>query len=263
MIDLHSHILPGIDDGAADHEGSVEIAREAVADGIRTLVATPHVNSRYDYDLAEIPRLADELRGLLAQHEIPLTLATGAEVALSRLGGLCDRTLRGLCLGTGSALLVEAPYAPFDARIEEPLLDLQRRGFHPVLAHPERCPLFQRDIGRLKRLVNQGVLCSVNSGSMTGVFGPLVRRFTLRLLAAGLVHDVASDAHDHILRAPRLSVGFEVAETDLEGIFDQRHWYTVAAPSAILAGNPLPARPKPPRLYPRWWPRLRRRGPHG
>ena len=98
--------------------------------------------------------------------------------------------------------------------------DVQARGFKPLLAHPERCPIFQHDPDRLQRLVNSGVLCSITAASMAGGFGTTVRRFTLELLHDGLVHDVASDAHDHLHRPPDLLAGFESAETEIPGIVE-------------------------------------------
>jgi protein-tyrosine phosphatase len=247
MVDLHSHILPGLDDGAADLDASIQMAREAAGDGVHTIVATPHVNERYRYDLAEIERLTDELQGELERRGIPLAVLSGAEVALPMLDGLSDRELRSLCLGFGPSILIESPYGTAEAGIEERVLSLVRRGLQPVLAHPERCPLFQHEPDRVNSLVALGVVCSVNAGSLVGYFGGTVRQFALRLISEGLVHDVASDAHDHIVRAPRLTVGFEFADADLPGILAQRHWYTVAAPAAIVAGEPLPPRPAPPR----------------
>jgi protein-tyrosine phosphatase len=96
---------------------------------------------------------------------------------------------------------------------------------------------------RLEALVERGVLCSVTSASMAGRFGRTVQRFTKVLFERGLVHDVASDAHDIRRRAPGLSAGFRVLDRDLPGLLDQIEWFTAAAPGAILASNPLPARP--------------------
>jgi protein-tyrosine phosphatase len=127
--------------------------------------------------------------------------------------------------------------------VEGAVDSLADRRFDAVLAHPERCPLFQRDPDRLARLVDRGVMCSITAGSMTGRFGDTVRSFTIEMLRNGWVHDVASDAHDHLHRPPGLTAGFGALEPEIPGLERQAPWYTVTAPVAILAGNPLPRRP--------------------
>ena len=256
LIDLHSHILPGIDDGPRTIDESVMMGRVATEDGTRTIVATPHVDERFRPDASEITRLAGLLNIELSRARIRLAVIAGAEVAIGRLPDLSDDSLRGLALGTGPSLLVESPYdsaAPF---LDEALFGLQVRGFRPVLAHPERCPAFQRDGDRLRALVARDVLCCVNAGSLAGQFGSTVRRFALRLLEEGLVHAVASDAHDAERRAPRMQSGFHRAETELVGIADQIGWFTATAPAAILRGESPSGRPPPPRRRSRGWRRL-------
>jgi protein-tyrosine phosphatase len=127
--------------------------------------------------------------------------------------------------------------------LENSLFDLQIQGFRPVLAHPERCPSFISEIGRLQALVERGIACSITAASMMGQFGNTVRRFTVELFSAGLVHDVASDAHDHVNRPMDLRAGFEALAHDVPGALQQAPWFTEAVPSAIIAGNDLPARP--------------------
>ncbi len=258
MIDLHSHILPGFDDGATDLDASLAIARAAVADGTTTIVATPHVSLTYDARPEAVTDGAERLRGALSEEEIDLTLATGAEVAVPRLGALDDEALRSLCLGDGGYLLVESPYsaAPF---LEEQLFSVRTRGFHPLLAHPERCQLFQRDRGRLERIVAQGTVCSVTAGSLAGRFGSQVRRFAFDLLRAGLVHDVSSDAHDTVRRPPGLSVGIESLLSAMPELASQVDWLARDAPDAILRGEPVPRRPQAhARSASRRWRRWRR-----
>ncbi len=255
MIDLHSHILPGLDDGAPDIDVSLAMARAAVDAGIETMVATPHVNFEYPVDPHDIGPRVGALNIALARSEIALAVLPGAEVALPRLGEMDDEALRAVCLGGGPCVLVESPYVRGASFLEERLFDLQLRGLRPMLAHPERCPIFQDDPGRLARVVERGVLCSINIGSLTGRFGSVVRRFSVRLFRDGLVHNVASDCHDPVRRPPGLRAGFEKAEEELPGISDQADWYARAAPAAILAGEPLPPRPDSPSRRPS---RLRR-----
>ena len=141
-------------------------------------------------------------------------------------------------------MLLESPYGKKPVDIEGIIDGLAERGFQAVLAHPERCPLFQRDLERLRGIVEKGTLCSITAGSMAGRFGEPVRNFTVAMLRAGLVHDVASDAHDHIHRPPGLVVGFAKVEEEVPGVEQHAAWFTVTSPVAILAGNPLPEAPR-------------------
>lgn len=240
-------------------QASLELARAAVADGTRSIAATPHVSLTYDATPDTIVAGVAALRDALAEHGIDLEVGTGAEVAVPRLSELDDETLRGLCLGPGPYLLVESPYSasPF---LESLLFDLQTRGFRPLLAHPERSPVFQHDRGLLERLVAQGVLCSVTAGSLTGQFGRTVRHFTQGLLRAGLVHDISSDAHNTSRRPPGLSAALGALAADLPELAGQANWYCDAAPGAIMRGDPLPARPptEPGKRPSRRWRFLRR-----
>jgi protein-tyrosine phosphatase len=248
VIDLHSHILPGVDDGPRTLEGSLELARAAVADGTRTILATPHVNDDPGIDAERVAAGLEVLRPALAEAEIPLEVLPGGEIAIWRLADLDDAALRGLALGGGPYLLVESPFSPVVGDFEPIVLDLLMRGHRVLLAHPERCPAFQRDPARLERLVDGGVLVQITAGSMAGGFGSTVRRFTAALLRDGLVHAVASDAHDAVKRPPGLNFGFTAIEhRELPGIGAHQAWLTEAAPRAILDGAPLPERPPLPR----------------
>lgn len=243
MIDLHCHVLPGIDDGPADMETSLLMARAALAEGIHTIVATPHFNLRYDAEPDAIAAGIDELRAALARDELSLTVLGGAEIAFSRLAGLEPRELSDLCLGHSSYLLVESPYTTAGSLIEESIFDLEVRGFHPLLAHPERCPEFQRDLPRLERLVGRGAACSISAGSLNGQFGETVRRFAFRLVERGLAHNVSTDAHDPVRRPPRLRSAFRAQRNPVLGS-DLQTWLTFTVPAAILADESLPPRPQ-------------------
>lgn len=258
MIDLHCHILPGLDDGPADAATMLAMARLAVDDGIETVVATPHVNFHYDYELAEIGRRVVAANALFAEQGLPLELLPGAELDIARLAEIGGAELRGLTLGRGRALLVESPYAPVAGPLDELVYDLQLQGYAPVLAHPERSPVFQSDRARLERLVERGVLCSITAGSIEGAFGQVVRRTALGLLARGLVHNVSSDAHDPDRRPPTLGSALREAVRHRDASPELARWLTLEAPEAIVSGDSVPTRPDPP--HPRRWslPRLLR-----
>ncbi len=257
MIDLHCHVLPDIDDGPTDIEASLQMVQAALDDGIHTIVATPHVNHRYGSEPEAIGTRVEELRAALARDRLPISLLAGAEIALSRLPGLDDEEIRMLCLGDSSCALVESPYTAVGSLMEESLFDLKVRGFRPLLAHPERCPEFQRDVPRLERLVDGGAVCSISAGSIAGQFGETVRRFAMRLLERELVHNVSSDAHDPVRRAPRLRASLSDPKS-LPGNAGLQLWMTSTVPVAILADEPLP--PRPPIQTSSRWRRLTARG---
>jgi protein-tyrosine phosphatase len=239
VIDLHCHVLPGIDDGPATLEASVAIARAAAAGGTRTLVATPHVSSRYPNDHGTIARLVDELRDRLAAERIALDVRAGAELGTTHLIDIDSAQLARFGLGGGPWLLVEPPFIQFANGLDGLLLDLQDRGHRVLLAHPERCPTFHRDPGMLESLVAGGILTSITAGALDGRFGGEVRRFALGLAAANMVHNVASDAHDTVRRGPAMAD--YIAKAGLDPI---RDWLTHAVPQAILNGDEtLPRRP--------------------
>jgi protein-tyrosine phosphatase len=238
VIDLHSHVLPGIDDGPDSIDGSLELARVATADGTRTLLATPHVSWRYPNEGATIARLVDELNERLRAEQIALEVLAGAEIAMTRLADVEPDELSRLGLGGGQWLLVEPPFTPVLTGLDSILLDLQRRGHRILLAHPERCHAFHRDRELLESLVRSGVLTSVTAGSLVGQFGGEVRRFALGLARDGLIHNVASDAHDHVQRPPGIA-----AELEQAGLAPLADWLTREVPAAILSGGEIPPRP--------------------
>lgn len=246
MIDIHCHVLAGLDDGPQDLATSLALARAAAADGVRQLVATPHVDTVHEYDIDAIGPRTGELNVALAREGTPVAVLSGGEVAPDRLGELDDRHLRRLGLGGGSCVLVESPYGGPVPFLEDAVLDIKARGLRPVLAHPERSSLFQDDLDRLAKLVRSGVLCSLDAGSLIGRFGSQARSVALELLSEGLAHNVASDAHDLDRRPPGLSAAFEAADRELPGLRDQAGWYARDLPAALLADEALPPQPEPP-----------------
>jgi protein-tyrosine phosphatase len=244
VIDIHCHILSGLDDGPSTLDFSIAIARAAVDAGTQMMVATPHIRADFEVNPHEIEARVDALNERLEKERLPLRILPGAEVGWASALELDDALLAKLCLGSGKRLLLESPYGRRPVDFEKVVEGLAARGFDSVIAHPERCPLFQRDIERLAAIVEGGALCSITAGSMSGQFGEPVRRFTIELLRRGLVHDVASDSHDHLHRPPGLVGGFAAIEEEIPGISLHAPWFTVTAPVAILAGNPLPTRPE-------------------
>jgi protein-tyrosine phosphatase len=241
VIDLHCHVLPGLDDGPASLEQAVAMGAAAAAAGTGAMVATPHLDHVWRVRPELIPQRAGDLAAALRSQGIDVEIIAGAEVAISRLADLSAEQLDEVRLGTGPYLLLECPLAPTAGDFDHLLMRIHDREESIVLAHPERSPLFQQEPERLVRLVREGLLCSISTGSMRGDFGQLVRRFTLELLREGLVHNVASDAHDQLARPPGLADAFTSIEGELPGISGRSEWLTSLVPAAILAGEPLPA----------------------
>ena len=243
MIDLHSHILPGLDDGAESVETALEMARSAVADGIGTIAATPHVRA-HDYPTRpeEMEARIDELRAALRAAGIPLELLPGGEIALEMVPELDDPALRRFGLaGNPQCLLLETPYLGWPIGIEEIFFQLRLRGYTLVLAHPERNPEVQASPERLERLVESGTLVQLTAASVDGRLGPVPRKTALRLLELGFAHMLASDSHAPTVRQVGLS-----AAVSAVGDPALAQWLTEGVPRAIVEGRPVPDRPERP-----------------
>jgi protein-tyrosine phosphatase len=259
VIDMHCHVLPGIDDGPATIEESVALARVAAAQGTRTIVATPHVNHRFPNRAAEIAERVRELNDCLRAAEIELEVKPGAEIAMTSLDELDADELAALTLGGGRWLLLECPFTLAIDGFAGAARELQAAGHRVVLAHPERCHGFQRRRELLEGLVAGGCLVSITAGALVGSFGGESRKMAMGLVRDGLVHNVASDAHDPHHRPPELAEPLKRA-----GLGAEAEWLADGVPAAILAGTELPPRPAPPAadrdVSRRHWWQLGRRG---
>ncbi|HMO00714.1 MAG TPA: hypothetical protein PKD59_14975 [Miltoncostaeaceae bacterium] len=240
MIDLHCHILPGIDDGAASLAESVEIARGAVRDDIVAIVATPHVRDDYPTTASTMERLVDEVRDALAGERIPIEVLRGGEVALDALMALEEPELRRFALGgAGRYLLVEFPYMGWPLPLPDQIERLHALGLGCVIAHPERSPDVQERPERLAPLVEAGALVQLTASSLDGRLGRRSHRCAIRLLDAHLAHAVASDAHGPLTRAVGMSGAASAVGDDALA-----RWLTVEVPTAIVAGDDVPPRPR-------------------
>lgn len=243
VVDVHFHILPGLDDGPPGLPEAVALAGAAVAAGTSTVVATPHVSSRWpDNDALRIAHAVLLLNRELAAQEIPLQVRRGAEIALTRAVDMPREELGRLGLGGGKWLLTEcSSQAPGDGVVVL-LRSLLADGHRLLLAHPERIPAFRDDPELLVGLVRDGVRCQVTASALAGRFGPDVERFGGWMLEQGLVHVAASDAHGLSGRSPALA-----RELRMAGVPQPlARWLTQEAPAALLAGDDeLPPRPEP------------------
>ncbi len=211
MIDIHNHLLPGLDDGSPNLETSLAMARMAVADGITHIVCTPHANHRYPYDPFRVEDLISNLRGRLAAAEIPLTLVRGADFHLTYENiqeALADPA-RFSIAGRGY-LMTELPdYGSFSS-FDETYYELRLAGMTPVLTHPERNPTLQESRVKLYDWLHLGVLVQVTANSILGDMGKKAQRMALDLLEKKQVHFVATDAHNTTSRPPKLRAAYDL-----------------------------------------------------
>ena len=206
LIDLHCHILPGIDDGATDLELSLEMARAAVADGIAVTACTPHIMPGYYENTGPgIREAVTTLQGHLDREGIPLRLVTGADVHLvpDLVHGL--RSGRILTLADSRYFLFEPPHNTAPPRMAESVFDAMAAGYHPIVTHPERLRWIEDHYAVMTSLVQSGAWMQITSGSITGRFGKRAQYWAERMLDEGLVHILATDAHNMRGRAPSLT----------------------------------------------------------
>jgi protein-tyrosine phosphatase len=207
MIDVHSHILPGVDDGARSWEEAISMCRMAWEDGVHMMAATPHVfNGVYEYDPAEFENHIEHLNEHLSREKIPLEVVLGAEVFCRLdLPAVLDEH-PALTLNRGKRyFLLEFPHHAVPPNSDQLIFRLLLKALIPVIVHPERNLYFQEHIDLLERFVRSGALCQVTAMSLTGKFGSRIAQFARSLLERDCVHVVASDAHGIRGRPPILS----------------------------------------------------------
>ena len=246
MIDLHCHILPGLDDGAADLAEATAMARVAQEDGIRTIVATPHLfRGNVDLnDLATLGRKKEDLSRALKQAGVDVQILAGVEVRFAH-NLLAELKLhkRSLVLNGSSHMFIEFPFDYVYPGVKDVFFELMSEGVIPIIAHPERNSVFMSHPGQLYELIEMGCYGQANSGSFTGLYGQSVRETVLRLLGLGLIHIIASDAHNSTNRAPRLSPALKIIEPLLGP--EKARALVEANPRAVIEDKTLPYVPDP------------------
>jgi len=246
MIDLHSHILPGLDDGAQSMEESLEMARIAERDGIEKIVATPHFfrgNFIYE-DLGIIEKKRSELSQALKENNIHVEILAGAEVHISH--NLIDeiRKNRGnLVLNQSSYMFVEFPSDHVFSGVKNLFFELMSEGIIPVIAHPERNSVFIHSPSMLYELIQMGGLSQANSGSFSRVYGTRVEEAVHHFLELNLIHFIASDCHNTHSIISRLSE----AVRKVEVIVDKEKARALVKdnPQAVLDDEEIPYLPDP------------------
>jgi protein-tyrosine phosphatase len=229
MVDLHCHILPGLDDGAANMEESIAMAESAIADGITHVVATPHSSNEYLFDFSHVRELRDELQAKVGNQ---LTIASGCDFHLNpeNLGAL-RKNPRQYCINQCDFLLLEFNEFSIPPAMDQALHEIQLAGVQPIITHPERNGILRSHPERLKKWVRQGCFAQVTGGALTGGFGAGAQQDALRWIGEGLIHFVASDAHNTRTRQLRLQPAYNV-------VVDQ---FGQEKARALFQDNPLAA----------------------
>ena len=244
MIDIHCHILPGIDDGPATRDEAVAMCRMATADGITTIVATPHFRpGRFAASTARVIETMLALEQEVRQQKIVLRLLPGADVTVApELAAYLDREAYLTINNSGRYFLAELPHDSALPRWDQFLLSLLDHGKVPILTHPERNQWFLNHPDALYSFVTRGGMVQITAMSLTGQFGVEAREFSLMLLRHNLVHVIATDAHNTAQRPPVLSDAVNAA-AEVIGIERARALVT-SIPQAIIEGRQITA-PEP------------------
>lgn len=260
MVDIHHHLLWGLDDGAKDFETSVAMAKASAADGVTHVVCTPHANGHYSYEQEINLQKAAELQAKLDAEGIPLKIGVGCDFHLS-YDNIIDAKAnpeRFSVNGLGY-LLVEIPEYGVPPGLTETFYELRLAGLIPILTHPERNPTLQADLGRLVEWMRGGMLVQVTGDSVTGKMGKVAERVAHQLLAKRWVHFLATDAHNVSSRPPRLSEARDLVAKKYGE--DYAESITTTQPRAVFEGRSFEPHDQPIDLYEdfkdkSWWRRL-------
>jgi protein-tyrosine phosphatase len=246
MIDIHSHILPGLDDGAQSFEESLLMARMAEADGISKMVATPHLyrGSFVNNGLDVIEKKKDDLQSMILSEGIELELFYGTEVYVTH--NLTEKVIKereSLVIDHGNFMMIEFPAGHIYSGVKDLFFEIMTEGIQPIIVHPERNRVFQHNPELLYELINMGSLCQANSGSFTGLYGREVRETVYRFLDLRYLHFLGSDCHNTRSLPPNLSQAREkIEETAGKAVALA---LVLNNPQAMLAGNEIPYIPSP------------------
>ena len=263
MIDVHHHLLPGLDDGSPDLTTSVSMSRMAANDGITHVVCTPHASGRYTFTPEAVAAKLAELRTALAAESISLKLGSGCDFHLSydniqdALTHPAKYTVNGK-----NYLMVELPDFGISPSLSEAFYEFQLAGITSVLTHPERNQTLQKNPERLAEWMRNGMLVQVTTSSVLGKMGKTAERMAHQLLADRWVHFLATDAHNLTSRPPKMREACDAVAKRYGSEYAQR--LCVDNPLAVFEGRPLGAQDEPLNLFddhggngPKsWWGRL-------
>lgn len=240
MVDVHCHILPGMDDGPDKIEESLEMAETAIADGITHVVATPHSNDRFWFDFTQVRRLRDELQARVGNR---LQIATGCDFHVNPENlALLRKEPKRFCINQHDYLLVEFNEISIPPAMDQTLHEMQLSGLRLIVTHPERNAILRTHPERLREWVRRGCFVQVTGNALTGSFGLTAQQMALEWIGEGMVHFAASDAHNNRNRPLRLRTAYD-AVADRYGETQARALF-VENPGAAFEGRDLPHVPE-------------------
>ena len=219
MIDIHSHVIPGIDDGSKNMEMTLEMLRNAERDGTKEIVATPHYLLEYgDSTIEEVKRLVEEINSIVNKERINIKIYSGQEVYFTEniLKDYLDGNIG--TLNDSRYMLIEFNMNRFEENIFDIIYELQVRGITPIIAHPERYRSIIKNPLEINSFIDEGYLFQLDSGSLTGVFGKEVKKTAEILLANGIYNFIGSDAHNIKSRNTGISEAASLANNKKNGI---------------------------------------------
>lgn len=239
MVDIHCHILPDFDDGAADLDEALEMARMAVDSGVTDIIATPHFQGNRQM-LEQVPvinRQFQLLSAALKRDKIPLRLHPGAEVLCVTETATLATAHQLPTLGQTDYVLTEFYFDESFSFMDELLLQIADCGYHPVIAHPERYGAIQHDPALVQRWTELGYVIQLNKGSVLGAFGSRPEQAANEILSMGIAHVIASDAHSCHSRTPHMGAlhkwAEEMCEPEYAAILLEKN------PARVLHGQPM------------------------
>ena len=240
MVDLHCHILFGLDDGPKNIEDSLAMAEDAIADGITHVVATPHCSSQFLFNFANVRAARDALAEKLHGR---LKLATGCDFHLNHENLLAMRKHPApFCINQKDYLLVEFNEFSIPPAMDQTLHELQLAGLRPIITHPERNPILRSQPDRLLHWVRLGCFAQITAGSLSGVFGPGAKEDAWSWMTRGLIHFVSSDAHNTARRPLKLRFAYDSIAQQLGE--ETARALLIDNPLAAFNGDPLPYVPE-------------------